>query len=484
MTAPDATATEPRAVKFSRLSRRGVLLGLTAAQLTLTGLAAVALVAGINLGGRAPVYALPVVGVCAVLAFVPVADRRLVEWAPVAARWAARTVTGQTVFRRRLSRPRPAGTLALPGDAARLRQWVDEPGAVLVHDPHAATLTAVLEVRHPGFLLRDPADQDRRQAGWGRALAAVCRSGHVAALQVCERTLPDSGQGLDQWWQANATQDGSWAARTYAELIARAGPAAERHTTTVSLALDLKAAARRVRAAGGGMTGAARVLHQELDALTAALRAADLDPTPPLGPGDLAVVLRTAYDPAVAAALARHGDLGRDLATAGPVAVTEAWDHLRSDSGYHAVLWVSQWPQSAVHPGFLAPVLLTSGVRRTVTLSFTPVRADRAVRDLRKRKTEHLADAAQRRRLGQIDDARQHAEYADVLQQEADLTAGHGVLRATGLITVTATTPDELEHAVAQVEHAALQASCETRRLWGQQAQAFAAGALPLSRPV
>ena len=41
-----------------------------------------------------------------------------------------------------------------------------------------------------------------------------------------------------------------------------------------------------------------------------------------------------------------------------------------------------------------------------------------------------------------------------------------------------------LDAAVAAVEQAAIQASCETRRLVGQQAQAFTAAALPLCRPV
>ena len=63
-------------------------------------------------------------------------------------------------------------------------------------------------------------------------------------------------------------------------------------------------------------------------------------------------------------------------------------------------------------------------------------------------------------------------------------TAGHGVLRVTGFVAVSANDPDELERAVAAVEQAAIQASCETRRLWGQQAQGFAAAALPLARSV
>ncbi len=100
------------------------------------------------------------------------------------------------------------------------------------------------------------------------------------------------------------------------------------------------------------------------------------------------------------------------------------------------------------------------------------------------KKTEYISDAAQRKKIGQIEDAQQTAEYQDVLQQEADLTAGHGVLRCTGFVAVSASDPDELERAVAAIEQAAIQASCQTRRLWGQQAQALAAAALPLARPV
>ena len=71
-----------------------------------------------------------------------------------------------------------------------------------------------------------------------------------------------------------------------------------------------------------------------------------------------------------------------------------------------------------------------------------------------------------------------------MLQQESDLTAGHGVLRYTGLISVSAPTVDELDAAVAAIEQAAVQASCETRRLVGQQATAFAVAAIPLCRDV
>ena len=483
----NSTSDYPLApVQFSRLARRGIMLGLSLPQLIVLGVAVLTVVFSLYAaGGMGFAWTAPVWGTCALLAVIPAGGRKVIEWVPVLARWAARTYLGQLIYRRRVIKPRPAGTLALPGDAAPLREWEDpETGAAMVHDPHAQTLTAILGVSHPAFVLLDPGEQQRRVSGWGRVLAAACRSGRIARIQVSERTLPDSGTGLAEWWRTHGTDDGSWAATTYAELIERAGPAGERHATTISLALDMKAAARQIRTSGGGIRGAAAVLRQEMSTLTTALRAAELSSTGWLTPGEVAVVLRSAYDPAAAPALERHGDLGRDLATAGPVAVTETWDRLRSDSAHHAVLWITEWPRSQVYPGFLAPLVLSNGILRTLALHYTPVRADQAARDLRKKKTELISDAAQRRKIGQIDDAASSAELDDVLQQEADLTAGHGVLRVSGLVSVSAPTVDELDAAVAAVEQAAIQASCETRRLVGQQAQAFTAAALPLCRPV
>lgn len=478
----DLTPYELAPVKFSRLSRRGIILGLTGGQLTTLGIGALTLVTALyTAGSTGLVLSAPVLAVSAALTWGTVGGRRLVTWLPITSVWLWRTATGQRAFRRRLSRPRPAGTLALPGDAAALRQWLDEEtAAVMVHDPHAATLTAIVGVTHPAYILLDRAEQQRRVTGWGRVLATTCRSGRIASLQILERTLPDSGRGLSEWWDRHGTHDHSWASTTYDDLIRRAGPAGERHATTISIALDMKTAARAIRAAGSGMRGAATVLRQEMSTMTAALRAADLTPGGWLTPGDLALILRTAYEPGITTALERHGTLGRDLATAGPVAVSESWGSLRSDSAHHAVLWISEWPRSQVYPGFLAPLLLTSGVRRSLSLHYQPLRADLAARDLRRKKTEYISDAAQRQRIGQIEDAQQNAEYADVLQQEADLTAGHGVLRITGLVGLSAASADELERTIASVEQAAIQASCETRRLYGQQAQAFAAAALPI----
>jgi hypothetical protein len=480
-------------VRLSRLSRRGLLLGCSGPQLAVLAVGLVAMVGGLLAGGGTGLLATAPLWVGAPLvAWLPIGGRPVIGWLPTVAVWAWRRAIGQTIYRRQVLRLRPEGTLALPGDAAAMRHHTDPlSGAVMVHDPHHKRLIAIARVTHRSFLLLDPVEQARRVQAWGRVLAGACRSGRIGRVQVLERTLPGSGTDLLRWWSDHGRNDRSWPARTYDSLIGRAGPAAERHVTTISIAIDLRAAARPIRSAGSGLHGAATVLRQEMTSLAAALTAADLAPISWLDAADLADVLRSAYDPqhpgdtdhsGPAASTRQDRPVEAGVEAAGPMALVESWDALRSDSAHHAVLWIAGWPQSAVATSFLAPLLLSSGVTRAFTLLCQPIPADRAVRQIRRAKTEHLADAAQRARIGQVEDLRDTAEFDDVLQREAELTGGHGLLRYAGLLAITAPTATALQAAVAEVEQAAVQACCDTRRLVGQQAQAFVAAALPLCR--
>ncbi len=235
-TEPAGSSGELVPVKFSRLTRRGVLLGLSLAQLITLATGVLSVVGALYAGGGILLaYTAPIWVIAAALTWIPVAGRPAVEWLPVACWWLWRTTGGQLLYRRHVVKPRPVGTLALPGDMARLREYTDpETNAGMIHDPTAATLTVVCEVTHPAFVLLDPGEQERRVTSWGRVLATVCRSGRIATLQVLERTLPDSGTGLAEWWEAHGTADDTWAAQTYAELIDRAGPAGEARDDAVA----------------------------------------------------------------------------------------------------------------------------------------------------------------------------------------------------------------------------------------------------------
>jgi len=418
-------------------------------------------------------------------AFVPWAGRPIIEIAPTAAHFLMRRVQEQTTFTVRPGEPRPAGTLALPGDAAALRWGVDSvTRAVMVHDPHDQTLTAIAHVSHPAYVLLSPDEQSRRVQGWGRALAGLAASGTCARVQILESARPDSGRSITNWWREHRSPSaGQWAVQQYDELMETKAPASCTHRTLIALSLDLKRAGKAIRDAGRGMTGSSAVLAQDMAAFESGLLAAELKLVSWLGPSDLAAVLRGAYDAAGAAQLEGTG-LGRDLTTAGPVVVEEHWDHLRHDSAFSAVLWVSEWPRIDVPPHFLHALTFVPGVRKTISITATPLSTAAAMRDIRKAKVGYLTDAAQKSRLGVVADLADAQELADVMTREQALISGHADLRFTGLIAVTAPTKDQLDAAVSQLQRAATQSGCETRLLLGQQARSFAAAALPLARKV
>jgi hypothetical protein len=473
-------------VRFGRRSSRGLLLGLSGLQVACIGCAAAVALASLFIGGGTGLLVTSFVWATLVgIAFAPWDGRPVVETLPTAAHFLARRRSGQTSYRARPSTPRPTGTLALPGDVASLRFHEDsDTGAVMVHDPHGQTLTAVARVRHPAYVLLSPDDQSRRVNGWGRALAGLAASGTCARVQVLESALPDGGQGIAGWWLEHGGSDSEqWAVQQYDELMATHAPAASTHRTLIALALDMRKAAAVIRAAGRGITGASSVLGQEMNAFEASLRAADLKLDRWLRSDQLAGVLRSAYDPAATAQL-DGSSVGRNLATAGPVAVEEHWDHLRHDTGFSAVLWISEWPRIDVPPHFLHALVFAPGVRKSISITATPLPTTTAMRDIRKSKVEYVSDAAQKTRIGAIADLADAQELTDVLDRERALINGHADLRFTGLVTLSAPTKPELDESISQIQRAATHCGCETRMLFGQQARAFHAAALPLARKV
>lgn len=473
-------ATEPL-VRFGRRQSRGVLLGFTGPRLLAMSVAvAVLVLAMFTLGAIGLAVTSPVcIGLLA-LAFVrwngfPVADS-----IPVAAHWGARQAAGQVQYRAQVTTPRPAGTLALPGDAAALRFHVhDASGAVMVHDPHRRTLSAVLRVSHPAYVLLSADDQARRVAAWSRVLASLAATGSCAGVQILETTVPDPGNGVLDWYSNNGVHDGSWAAQQYQELVQTAAPRSYVHRTLITLSLDMRKATRQIREVGRGIGAAAEVLRGDMATCMSSLRAADLNVHTWLGAEELAHVIRQAYDPNV-----DQSPFATHLQLAGPVALDEHWDYLRHDSAYSAVLWISEWPRIDVAPHFLHSLVFLQDVRKSISIVAKPLSTGDALRSIRKEKVEYLTDAQQNARIGKISDFSAEQEYADVLARERALVSGHADLRFSGFISVTAHSRDTLNAATASAERAATQCGCETRLLYGQQAQGFTVATLPLGRMV
>ncbi|WP_329111685.1 hypothetical protein OG724_27915 [[Kitasatospora] papulosa] len=480
----------PITVKFPHRSRRGILLGLSLPQLSLAScMLALLLMTVISTGLLGAVALAPLWAASGALIAIRRHGRSLIDWAPIVTRYAHRRRTGQTLWLARpVTRPRQDGVLHLPGAAASLKVVTpgdSANGAAAVHDPHGQTLTAIARVTSRAFALLDPATQNHNVNSWGRALAGIARTGHIATVQVLERTVPDSGDTLTRHWTQNGHPETPVAGQIYSELVSSAGPAAAPHETYLAISLDLKAAKRLIAQAGGGLPGAFTVMEQTTASLAQAARNAGLMVTGWLSAREIAAVIRTAYDPKALAALQQWSETGRaeaEPAAAGPVVQFEEYDRLATDSARHATYWVENWPRTEMGAGFLHGIMFTAGVRRSLSLIYAPQGLESALRDVQRRKAAIIADANERARRGQVDSEEDSVEYADVKTRERQLIAGHADVALTGLVTVTAETDALLDAACAQIETAAVTAGVDLRRLNYQQPDAFTVAALPLAR--
>ncbi|MFJ7342392.1 SCO6880 family protein [Streptomyces sp. NPDC101110] len=480
----------PVTVKFPHRSRRGILLGLSLPQLVLVSCTlALLLVTVVSTGLLGAIALTPLWAAAGALVAIRRHGRSLIDWAPIVARYALRRRTGQTLWLARpVTRPRQDGMLHLPGTAASLKVVTpgdSANGAAAVHDPHQQTLTAVARVTSRAFALLDPATQNHNVNGWGRALAGIARTGHVATVQVLERTVPDSGDTLTRHWSQHGQPQTPVAGQIYSELVASAGPAAAPHETYLAISLDLKAARRLISQAGGGLPGAFTVMEQTTSAIAQAARNAGLMVTGWLTAREIAAVIRTAYDPKALSALQQWSATGRaeaDPQAAGPVVQVEEYDRICTDTARHATYWVENWPRTEMGAGFLHGIMFTAGVRRSLSLIYVPKGLESALRDVQRKKAAIIADANERARRGQVDSEEDSVEYADVKQRERQLIAGHADVALTGLVTVTAETDALLDAACAQIETAAVTAGVDLRRLNYQQPTAFTLAALPLAR--
>jgi hypothetical protein len=304
-------------------------------------------------------------------------------------------------------------------------------------------------------------------------LAGLTQSREIVRVQVLHATAPAGECEVRRWWSDHATgADAPLPARLVADLLADADTATTRITTVLAVAFRRPGPQDDVQA----------MLATFAD--TAA--AAGLKVEGWIGPRRLCELLRRAYDPTTLMAPGRDPAVPQaDRAGVwGPMAVAESWSHLRTDTALHATYWISEWPRAEVGVEFLQPLLLAPGAHRTVTLIAEPQPLRTAARDIRRARVDLVADSAHRARTGRIEDEAARAEADDVATRERDLVAGHGDLRFTGLVTVTANDDAGLVEACRATEAAAARAMCELRPLTGQQAAAHTAATLPLARGI
>jgi len=493
----DVPAPTPVGFTFPGPDHRGMFFGLRAPQALILAASVLTAVAAMVLVPSALGLAMGLLCflVGAGAAFVRVGGQQVDQWAPVVAKW---------VVRRDRSWVSPvplwgdtddgAGVRSAPPPTLRgvaflsVRRATGESVGV-VKDAASGTWCAALACRGTSFALLDGLEQERLTALWGQAIAGFAQEGSpVARVAWVERTIPEEGDALAAWLDAEAVLGpGDPAFDSYSELIASAGPASQRHEAYVVVAIDASRARKAIRQAGGGDAGATEVVLRELDHLADRLRQADVEVSGRLDARALAGAVRVAFDPASVHSVATRkrvdpssggGVSGRN---AWPMATDTAWSHYRTDSGWHATFHVAEWPRQRVSASFLHPLILRPRSQHSLAVVMEPVPPSRAARAVESAHASHVADEELRARAGYLETARRRRQHEELLRREGELARGHAEVRFAGYVTVTARTEDDLEFAAGEIEQLGFDARVELRRLYGRQDEAFTY-TLPLAR--
>jgi hypothetical protein len=482
---------------FGPLERRGIFGGVRGGQV---GVLATGALAAILVLDRAPsaggaFIAMLACGAAAGAAFAPLGGRTLQDWWPVAMWFAGRRLRRRHRFRSPVagagSVSRRSGELQAPPAEApeALRDVrivsVDHGQRAIgaLSERSGRRLTAVLACRVAAFSLLDQEAQERRLARWGLVLSG---SGGTAIrrLQWIERTAPAQGDELARWVHSERDPAvplrGTAMIESYLELISSSTRVTQEHEVLLAVQVD----GRRVRERG--RDAISQALVEQTERVAQGLEAAEVTVLGALSPGQLARALRTAFDPFARAELAtlEAADSERDglnEVNAWPLGAREGWDHYRCDGAVHATYWIGAWPRINVSPMFMDALLGHSSAVRSVAVTFEPLAADRATREIEAAVTRDRADRELRARFGQSETARQRQAAEATMRREAELAAGHGEVRLSGFVTVSGRDHEDLHRACGEVLEHAARARLELHRLYGQQAEAFAF-TLPLCR--
>jgi hypothetical protein len=483
--------------RFGPVERRGILGQVRAGQAAVVAAGAILAIVTLD---REPTPAggfLGVIGFGAslALAFAPIARRTAEEWGPIALSFALRRLTGRITFRSRApTGGTPASEHVTPWHR-RLGRSVPDPtvkGVRILEVPYQdraigvfseerrRRLTAVLACRVIAFSLLDPEAQERRLARWGQILSGAA-AGAIRRIQWLERTVPAQGDELARWLHDERDPAvplrGTPAIESYLELIGTTTRASQEHELLIAVQIDPRHA---------GDTSGTQALIDQTERISEGLEAAEVSVLGALGAGQLARVLRTAFDPYARAELAAldAADPAREgLAetNAWPLGAREHWEHYRSDGALHATFWIGAWPRVDVSPMFMDALLGRSSVVRTVAVTFEPLATERSTREAEAAVTRDRADRELRHRFGQAETARQRQAQEAAVRREAELAAGHAEVRLAGFVTVSGRDRDDLRRACSEVHEQAVRARLELHRMYGQQADAFAL-TLPLCR--
>lgn len=488
-------------VVFPPAARAGVLGRFSGIDLALLGGAVAALWVGVR---HIPenwswvIVCVVVAGLLLALPLLPrISGRRATEYiGPLLGAWMDRT-TGRGVYRGAVFAPRSlTDRIDLPGDLAAFRPITasvsDGRSRIgLMVNRREKVVLAVARTSGTTLATTDDQQLQRVFAGWESALEAMGREGlGLRRFQILIRTVEDSTNQVAQHLQSKA-QVRSGLPWTISQALAT-GPAARAPREEVfvvvefsleAMADDLNRIDRRWGDEAVGVAVRDRLAEVEHAITEEGVQASWLRP------GQYASLVRTQFDPLSRELhdLLSPATADVDARMAGPAAAERSWRWFRHDSGISQTLWIPEMPGEPQPVSFLAPLLQPlsrsgGAVHRSISIVVQPLseaRAQTQVRRQAQRAEDAVADR-QRRQLFVSARARREARAAQV-QNEA-IGQQQTMFRYLMLVTVTGEDETSCLRGVQAMQRRIKRAKCESAVLYGEQDQAFYAGALPFCR--
>jgi hypothetical protein len=479
-----------RTYRLEPLDTSGVFLGLGVVQCVLLGGGIMFAVLAITAGAPIPIAGLPL-AVAGSASFARAGGHAVWEWIPLGIGWAwAGLRRGRRWHAPLPLWPTDGGSAPLPPCLKGLGivdiDWRagQQLGAVRDHQRH--TLTAIIPVSGPQFVVEPRAEQERLLAGWGDVLGQFAvERGVVTHLAWSDLARPS---GMHQH---RARIDGGPrgdqhrpAIESYRELLDLATANAVSHDVVISVTVARERLNRHRDGGGGPDDHLARALVSSTDALLRGLRSAGLATADPLDAHGIQTMLRERIDPVTRATPTRTGRLVDRLAlvqasTAGPLAVHTEWRQVRTDGAFHRTWWIGTWPRLAQPPSWMEPFLAGGGITRTITVVLVPVSTHPSRRRIERDLVKLESDATTKEDKGRRVDARHRRATQALLDREEELVAGYPEMAYAGLVTVSAQDLDELEEHGEVIEQLARETGMDLRLLDARQDLAWAA-TLPL----
>lgn len=203
-----------------------------------------------------------------------------------------------------------------------------------------------------------------------------------------------------------------------------------------------------------------------------------------LRPGQYAGLIHTQFDPASLPLYDMLGSAGKDLdpRLAGPAATQRSWTNYRHDCAVSQTIWVHQMPNRTVRTGWLNTVFNLGGITFSLSVITQPLDTIIAERQVQRQSTALASDTDLKAQRGMFISARKRQEIRGAAEQDQALAGGDGFFRYGMFVTVTAPNEAQLGKDVLTVQRRLTKALCQSVVLYGEQDQAFFAGALPLAR--